>query len=88
MRGRSRELRRPALAARIAGMEFTDRRRRWAAAFTELVQRIAAPLRELPRRTLPIKMYVAGGAAMHLYTGERVSNERRCGVFQTNRAAK
>ena len=47
----------------------------YLAAFTELVQRIAAPLRELPRRTLPIKMYVAGGAAMHLYTGERVSND-------------
>ena len=47
----------------------------YLAALTELVQRIAAPLRELPRRTLPIKMYVAGGAAMHLYTGERVSND-------------
>lgn len=47
----------------------------YLAAFTELVQRIAAPLRELPRRILPIKMYVAGGAAMHLYTGERVSND-------------
>ena len=47
----------------------------YLAAFTELVQRIAAPLRELPKRSLPIKMYVAGGAAMHLYTGERVSND-------------
>jgi Nucleotidyltransferase of unknown function (DUF6036) len=47
----------------------------YLAAFTELVQRIAAPLRELPRRNLPIKMYVAGGAAMHFYTGERVSND-------------
>jgi Nucleotidyltransferase of unknown function (DUF6036) len=47
----------------------------YLAALTELVQRIATPLRELPRRTLPIKMYVAGGAAMHLYTGERVSND-------------
>jgi Nucleotidyltransferase of unknown function (DUF6036) len=47
----------------------------YLAAFTELVQRIAAPLRELPRRSLPIKMYVAGGTAMHLYTGERVSND-------------
>jgi hypothetical protein len=47
----------------------------YLAAFTELVQRIAAPLRELPRRTLPIKMYVAGGAAMHFYTGERMSND-------------
>jgi hypothetical protein len=47
----------------------------YLAAFTELVQRIAAPLSVLPRRSLPIKMYVAGGAAMHLYTGERMSND-------------
>jgi hypothetical protein len=47
----------------------------YLAAFTELVQRIAAPLRALPRQSLPIKMYVAGGAAMHFYTGERVSND-------------
>ena len=46
----------------------------YLAAFTELVQRIAAPLRELPKRALPIKMYVAGGAAMHFYTGKRISN--------------
>jgi hypothetical protein len=47
----------------------------YLAAFTELVQRIAAPLGALPRLSLPIKMYVAGGAAMHFYTGERVSND-------------
>ena len=47
----------------------------YVAAFTELVQRIASPLGELPRQSLPIKMYVAGGAAMHFYTGERVSND-------------
>lgn len=47
----------------------------YLAAFTELVQRIAAPLSALPRQSLPIKMYVAGGAAMHFYTGERVSND-------------
>jgi hypothetical protein len=47
----------------------------YLAAFTELVQRIAAPLSELPKRILPIKMYVAGGAAMHFYVGERVSND-------------
>jgi len=47
----------------------------YLAAFTELVERIAAPLRLLPQRSLPIKMYVAGGAAMHFYTGERVSND-------------
>jgi hypothetical protein len=47
----------------------------YLAAFTELVRRIADPLRELPKQGLPIKMYVAGGAAMHFYTGERVSND-------------
>jgi hypothetical protein len=47
----------------------------YVAAFTELVQRIAAPLRELPRRSLPIKMYVAGGAAAYFYTGTRVSKD-------------
>src|ERR1700733_12983460 len=47
----------------------------YLAAFTELVQRIAASLHELPRRSLPIKMYLAGGAAMHFYTGERISND-------------
>jgi hypothetical protein len=47
----------------------------YLAAFIELVQRIAAPLRELPKRSLPIKMYVAGGAAMHFYIGERISND-------------
>ena len=47
----------------------------YLAAFTELVQRIAAPLGVLPRRSLPIRMYVAGGAAVHFYTGERISND-------------
>jgi hypothetical protein len=47
----------------------------YIAAFTELVERIAAPLSVMPRRSLPIKMYVAGGAAMHFYTGERISND-------------
>jgi hypothetical protein len=47
----------------------------YVAAFTELVQRIAAPLGELPRRILPIKMYVAGGAATYFYTGARVSRD-------------
>ena len=47
----------------------------YVAAFTELVQRIATPLGVLPRQSLPIQMYVAGGAAVYLYTGERVSND-------------
>jgi hypothetical protein len=47
----------------------------YIAAFRELVNRIARPLAELPKRTLPIRMYVAGGAALHMYTGERVSRD-------------
>jgi hypothetical protein len=47
----------------------------YLAAFTELAQRIAEPLAGLPKRTLPVKMYVAGGAAVQLYTGERLSND-------------
>jgi hypothetical protein len=48
-------------------------RREYVEAFRELVQRIAAPLASVPKRALPIHMYVAGGAAMHFYTGERIS---------------
>jgi Nucleotidyltransferase of unknown function (DUF6036) len=47
----------------------------YLAAFTVLIHRIAEPLCELSKRSLPIKMYVAGGAAMHFYTGERISND-------------
>jgi len=47
----------------------------YLAAFSELIQRIAESLRKLPTRSLPIKMYVAGGAAVHFYSGERISND-------------
>src|SRR5882762_566520 len=47
----------------------------YIAAFRELVNRIGNSLAELPKRALPIRMYVAGGAALHLYTGERVSRD-------------
>jgi hypothetical protein len=47
----------------------------YVGAFTELVQRIAAPLQDLPKRHLPIKMFVAGGAATYFYTGARVSKD-------------
>jgi hypothetical protein len=47
----------------------------YVAAFSELAKRIAKPLVGLPKRTLPITMYVAGGAALHFYTGERVSKD-------------
>ena len=47
----------------------------YVAAFREIAERIANPLAGLPKNTLPIKMYVAGGAALHFYTGERVSRD-------------
>jgi hypothetical protein len=47
----------------------------YIAAFGEIVARVAKPLSGLPKRVLPVKMYVAGGAAMHFYTGERTSKD-------------
>jgi Nucleotidyltransferase of unknown function (DUF6036) len=47
----------------------------YVAAFAEIAARIAATLADLPRRARPIRMYVAGGAALHLYVGERVSRD-------------
>lgn len=47
----------------------------YVAAFSEIARRIQATLAGLPKQALPIHMYVAGGAAMHLYTGERVSRD-------------
>lgn len=48
-------------------------RREYVAAFTELASRIEAALKDVAPRNLPIHMYVAGGAALHFHTGERVS---------------
>jgi hypothetical protein len=50
-------------------------RREYVEAFREILVRIQAALSRAPRRSLPVRMYVAGGAAMHLYTGERVSED-------------
>ena len=47
----------------------------YVAAFREIVKRIAGSLTGVPKRALPVRMYVAGGAALHLYTGERVSRD-------------
>ncbi len=44
-------------------------------AFREIAARIAAAVAGVPAAALPIKMYVAGGAALHFYTGERVSED-------------
>jgi len=47
----------------------------YVAAFGEIAARIAQPLAALPKPTLPIKMFVAGGAALHFYTGARISKD-------------
>jgi Nucleotidyltransferase of unknown function (DUF6036) len=47
----------------------------YLAAFREIIHRIATSLIGSPPRALPVRMYVAGGAALHLYTGERVSRD-------------
>lgn len=47
----------------------------YLAAFREIVSRIERALSGSSRKSQPLKMYVAGGAAMHLYTGERVSED-------------
>jgi len=46
----------------------------YAEAFRELIERIAKVL-PLKRNSPPVMMYVAGGAALHFYTGERVSKD-------------
>jgi len=50
-------------------------RREYVQAFAEIVTRIASSLSSVPKRALPIRMFVAGGAALHFYTGERVSQD-------------
>jgi hypothetical protein len=45
----------------------------YVAAFRELAARIQATLADVPRQALPVRMYVAGGAALHFHTGSRVS---------------
>ena len=44
-------------------------------AFREIVGRIARSLAGVPPRSLPVRMYVAGGAALHFYTGARISED-------------
>ena len=42
-------------------------------AFARVVEKIVARLKDVNPRLLPIKLYIAGGAALHLHTGSRVS---------------
>jgi Nucleotidyltransferase of unknown function (DUF6036) len=44
-------------------------------AFREIASRIARSLAGVPKRSLPVRMYVAGGAALHFYTGARISED-------------
>lgn len=53
----------------------TCARPEYIAAFCQIAKRIQDSLAGVPKRALPIQMYVAGGAAMHFYTGERVSKD-------------
>jgi len=46
---------------------------KYVRAFAEMAARISASLSNVSTRALPIKMYVAGGAALHFYTGVRIS---------------
>jgi hypothetical protein len=50
-------------------------RHQYQAALAEIARRIAASLRDVSPIILPIRMYIAGGTALHFYTGERVSND-------------
>jgi hypothetical protein len=45
------------------------------AALTELAGRIAASLKDLAPSARPVRMFIAGGAAVHLYTGQRISRD-------------
>jgi Nucleotidyltransferase of unknown function (DUF6036) len=47
----------------------------YLAAFSALVGKIAQSLKGTPASALPIRMYVAGGAALQLHIGARVSED-------------
>ena len=48
---------------------------RFVKAFAEIAARIAAALAPAARAQLPVKMYLAGGAAVHFYTGARTTGD-------------
>jgi hypothetical protein len=50
-------------------------RPQFVAAFTALAGRIQSAVAGSPKQLLPIQMFVAGGAALHLYTGARVTTD-------------
>jgi hypothetical protein len=44
-------------------------------AFTRIIQQISADLAGVERKLLPVRLYVGGGAALHLRTGARLSED-------------
>lgn len=44
----------------------------YVAAFEKIAGRIAESLNATPENMLPVTMFVSGGAAVHLYTGDRI----------------
>ena len=46
-------------------------------AFNEVLRRVQDQVKGSTPDTLPIRMYIAGGAALHLLTGERVTEGTR-----------
>ncbi len=50
-------------------------RPQYFAALAEIAGRIAASLANVTPHILPIRMYIAGGSALHLYTGSRVTRD-------------
>lgn len=53
----------------------TSARAEYLAAIAEIARRIAASLADVAPQAMPIRMYIAGGAALHFHTGERVSRD-------------
>lgn len=50
-------------------------RREYLDAFSRIAGRLAAQLAKSPAESLPVRMFVAGGAALYLITGVRVSED-------------
>lgn len=47
----------------------------YAEAFREIARRIAESIKGVPKGALPVRMFVAGGAALHFHTGDRVTQD-------------
>ncbi|MEO8716982.1 MAG: DUF6036 family nucleotidyltransferase [Burkholderiales bacterium] len=56
-------------------MKKLDLRSEYDKAFREILSRVQQALRGSQPAALPIRMYIAGGAALHLLTGQRVTED-------------